>query len=87
MGDNGKLYVPKELLPIYKDTILSIATILVPNLFETELLTDIQIKNEEDAWEAINVLHGKGIETICISSAELPTCVDRLCVFASSRKG
>ncbi|KAH1013489.1 hypothetical protein HUJ04_002473 [Dendroctonus ponderosae] len=87
MGDNGKLYVPKELIPIYQQFILPIATILTPNLFEIELLTDIKITREEDIWEAIAALHSKGIETVCVSSAELPACADKLYIFASSRKG
>jgi pyridoxal/pyridoxine/pyridoxamine kinase len=36
MGDNGKMYVPKELLAIYKDTILPLADIITPNQFEAE---------------------------------------------------
>lgn len=87
MGDNGKMYVPKELIPIYKESILPIATILTPNLFEAELLTDIKITREEDIWQAIAALHSTGIETVCVSSAELPASVDKLYIFASSRKG
>lgn len=86
MGDNGKMYVPKELLSIYKNEILPLATILVPNLFETQLLTDMTIENEQQVWTAIDVLHGKGIETICISSAEFSD-KNQLSVFASSRRG
>jgi pyridoxine kinase len=36
MGDNGKMYVPEELLGIYKDTILPLADIITPNQFEVE---------------------------------------------------
>jgi len=87
MGDNGEIYVPKELLPIYKESILPIASILLPNHFEAQLLTGIKIENESDVWNAINVLHDKGIETVCISSAEFPTSLNTLCIFGSSRKG
>lgn len=83
MGDNGKLYVPKELIPIYKDIILPLATIVTPNLFETELLTDMKIETVSDVWKAVDILHGKGCETVVISSAEL-TEKSNLCVFASS---
>ncbi|KAH1024609.1 hypothetical protein HUJ05_004069 [Dendroctonus ponderosae] len=62
MGDNGKLYVPKELIPIYQQFILPIATILTPNLFEIELLTDIKITREEDIWEAIAALHSAPVK-------------------------
>lgn len=86
MGDNGKLYVPKELIPIYKNFILPLATIITPNLFETELLTDLKITNEVDVWNAIDILHKKGCETVVISSAELGE-ESNLCIFASCRKG
>lgn len=85
MGDNGKLYVPKELIPIYKNFILPLATIITPNLFETELLTDLKITNEVDVWNAIDILHKKGCETVVISSAELGE-ESNLCIFASCRK-
>jgi len=43
MGDtwNGKgaMYVPEELLPVYRDQVVPIANILTPNQFEAELLT------------------------------------------------
>lgn len=71
MGDNGRMYVPKELLPIYKDTILPLADVITPNQFEVELLTDHKITSIEEAWEAIDLLHSKGIQTVCLSSSEL----------------
>jgi len=43
MGDiwdgEGKMYVPKELLPIYKEEVIPIADVLTPNQFEAQLLT------------------------------------------------
>ena len=43
MGDKwegeGKMYVPEDLLPVYKDEVIPIADILTPNQFEVELLT------------------------------------------------
>lgn len=44
IGDNGKMYVLKQLLPIYKMTIVPLADILMPNEFEAELLTYIMVK-------------------------------------------
>lgn len=34
MGDRGHYYVPEELMPIYRDTILPLADVVVPNQFE-----------------------------------------------------
>lgn len=86
MGDNGRLYIPEELVPVYQELIIPLATIITPNLFETQILTDMEINNLEDVWKAIEILHKKGCETVVISSAELSHTKD-LCVFASSLKG
>ncbi|KAK5646487.1 hypothetical protein RI129_004951 [Pyrocoelia pectoralis] len=69
MGDNGKMYVRSELLPIYKE-LVAIADIITPNQFEVELLTDKKINTIEDAWDAISILHEKGCKTVVISSTE-----------------
>ncbi|KAG5889016.1 hypothetical protein JTB14_033945 [Gonioctena quinquepunctata] len=86
LGDQGQLYVPKELIPIYKESVLPLAYIITPNLFETELLTDTTIKNMGDIWKAIDILHKKGCQVVVISSAELGDNKN-LSVFASSKKG
>ncbi len=39
LGDNGHLYVPKELIPIFRDELLPISDIITPNQFEIETLT------------------------------------------------
>ncbi|KAJ8954372.1 hypothetical protein NQ318_011045 [Aromia moschata] len=85
MGDNGRLYVNEELIPIYKN-IISLATVITPNLFEAEILTDTKIKRTDNIWKAIDLLHKKGCETVVISSAELEDRPD-LSIFASKRKG
>jgi len=48
MGDNGQLYVPKELLPVYRDEIIPLADIITPNQFEVELLTEKIFFNNKD---------------------------------------
>uniref|UniRef100_A0A8W8JC83 Pyridoxal kinase n=1 Tax=Magallana gigas TaxID=29159 RepID=A0A8W8JC83_MAGGI len=70
MGDNGEMYVPAELLPVYIDKILPIADIVTPNQFEVEKLTGIKITSEEDAIEAMKILHSRGPKTVVISSSE-----------------
>nr|CAH7764422.1 unnamed protein product [Callosobruchus chinensis] len=86
IGDNGKIYVPKELIPIYKEFIIPLATIMTPNLFEAELLSDIKIKNPDDVWDACKILHSKGCQTVVISSAEFEN-IPGLHIFASNMKG
>lgn len=71
MGDNGKLYVPAELLPIYRNLIVPLADVVTPNQFEVELLTERKITSVADAWDAVELLHAKGCKTVVLSSSEL----------------
>jgi pyridoxine kinase len=57
LGDNGKLYVSESLVPIYRASILPLATVLTPNAFELSLLADITVETESDAFRACNILH------------------------------
>lgn len=84
LGDNGQMYVPKELLPVYKDVLIPLSDILTPNQFEIELLTGYCVKTVDDVWEAFNILHEKGCKTIVLSSSDLG---GKLMAFASSRVG
>jgi len=68
MGDDGKLYVTRDLLPIYQNTILPLADIVTPNQFEAELLTGIQITDMQSAFQAMDFFHAKGVKTVVISS-------------------
>lgn len=68
MGDNGKLYVTPDLLPIYQETILPLADIVTPNQFEAELLTGMKITDKKSALAAMDALHAKGVKTVVISS-------------------
>ena len=71
MGDTGPgWYVPQSLLPIYKDEILPLADVCVPNQFEAELLSGCSISNENEALEAMKVLHDKGIRIVILSSVD-----------------
>lgn len=36
MGDDSKLYVPEELVPIFRDQLCPLADVLTPNHFEAE---------------------------------------------------
>ncbi|KAK3582051.1 hypothetical protein CHS0354_025657 [Potamilus streckersoni] len=73
MGDNGKMYVPEELLPVYRDVIVPLADIVTPNQFEAELLTGMKINTEKEALQAMQILHDKGPKTVVISSTNLGT--------------
>lgn len=71
MGDNGKLYVPEDLLSVYQEHIVPCADIVTPNQFEAELLTGIKIVDIKSARKAMQRLHEMGAKTVVISSSEL----------------
>lgn len=71
LGDNGKLYVPQSLIPIYREEIIPLSDICTPNQFEAELLSETKIKTEVDAWNALNWFHEKGVKTVVLSSTNI----------------
>lgn len=84
MGDNGQMYVPKELLPIYRDEIIPLADIITPNQYEIELLTERKIQNENDVWETTKYFHeNKNIKIVALSSTDLGETQNQLKAFLS----
>ncbi|XP_034950521.1 pyridoxal kinase isoform X2 [Chelonus insularis] len=81
MGDNGKLYIPEELVEIYKKEIVPLADIITPNQFELELLTNRKIHSLDDVKDAINYLYKQGPKTVVISSTDIN---DRLIAVAGN---
>lgn len=86
LGDNGQLYVPKSLIPIYQNEILPLADICTPNQFEAELLTGNKINSVSDAWQATEWFHEKGVKTVVLSSTTVGTDGE-LIGFLSQRDG
>ncbi|XP_041351850.1 pyridoxal kinase-like isoform X2 [Gigantopelta aegis] len=86
MGDNGKMYVPEDLLPVYRDLIIPLADIITPNQFELELVTGITVKSAQDAIKGIDILHGKGVKTVVLSSGLLADDGKLMCI-ASTDNG
>lgn len=72
MGDSEPVgwYVPKELLPIYRDEILPLCDICVPNQFEVEMLSGCKITDEMSAFRAIEKLHDIGVKVVVLSSTD-----------------
>ncbi|PIL30403.1 hypothetical protein GSI_07589 [Ganoderma sinense ZZ0214-1] len=56
LGDSGRLYVSPEVVPIYRNA-LRLATIITPNWFEVEVLTDTKITDTASLQHAIRTLH------------------------------
>ncbi|XP_027076374.1 pyridoxal kinase-like isoform X1 [Coffea arabica] len=71
MGDEGKLYVPQELVSVYREKVVPVASMLTPNQFEAELLTGIRIVSEQDGREACNRLHAAGPPKVVITSMNM----------------
>ncbi|XP_077253754.1 pyridoxal kinase-like [Tasmannia lanceolata] len=71
LGDEGKLYVPPDLISVYRQKVVPVASMLTPNQFEVEQLTGFRITSERDGLEACNVLHAAGPSKVVISSVHI----------------
>ncbi|MED6199266.1 hypothetical protein PIB30_074301 [Stylosanthes scabra] len=71
MGDEGKLYVPQELISVYRERVVPVASMLAPNQFEAELLTGFRIQSEGDGRKACNFLHAAGPSKVVITSINI----------------
>ncbi|KAK9369932.1 Ribokinase-like protein [Lipomyces kononenkoae] len=72
MGDEEKLYVAPDVIPVYQD-LLPLATVITPNQFEAELLSGIKFHTAADIMKGLGILYDKyGTPNIVISSA-VPT--------------
>mmetsp|Transcript_22560 Transcript_22560/g.34645 ORF Transcript_22560/g.34645 Transcript_22560/m.34645 type:complete len:322 (-) Transcript_22560:92-1057(-) len=88
LGDNNKLYVPQELVEVYRNEIIPNADVVTPNQFEVEQLTGIHLKNLEDAKTACCCLHSVGPEIVIITSLEgLEGSNDEMMTIFASRRG
>ncbi|KAJ8567425.1 hypothetical protein K7X08_019633 [Anisodus acutangulus] len=71
MGDEGKLYVPPELVAVYREKVVPVASMLTPNQFEAEQLTGSSITSEKDGQEACIILHAAGPSKVVITSINI----------------
>ncbi|XP_047991570.1 pyridoxal kinase isoform X2 [Leguminivora glycinivorella] len=83
MGDNGKMYVPEDILPVYRDIVVPLADIITPNQFEAELMTGLRVEDVQGAYKVIEELHSKGVKTVVLSSSDLGD-KDNMIAIASS---
>ncbi|XP_003463994.1 pyridoxal kinase [Cavia porcellus] len=77
MGDKwdgeGRMYVPENLLPVYREKVVPVSDIITPNQFEAELLSGRKIHSQEEALAVMDVLHSMGPDTVVITSSDLPS--------------
>jgi pyridoxine kinase len=82
LGDDGKYYVPVELVDIYRNKVLPRAYMVTPNQFEAELISGVTIRTEADAIAAITALMALGPKVVILTSAELDAEAGKLCCYA-----
>ncbi|KAK3986880.1 proliferating cell nuclear antigen [Cladorrhinum sp. PSN332] len=71
MGDNGNLYVTRDVVPVYRG-LIERADLILPNQFEAELLSEVKIIDMASLGHAIEVLHERyGVPHIVITSVSL----------------
>ncbi|TLS24777.1 hypothetical protein PpBr36_08649 [Pyricularia pennisetigena] len=72
MGDNGNLYVAQDVVPAYKG-LVEYADLILPNQFEAEVLSEVNIVDLPSLTKAVEVLHTRfGVPHIVITSVTLP---------------
>ncbi|KAF8888121.1 Ribokinase-like protein [Infundibulicybe gibba] len=71
IGDAGQLYVAADVIPVYRE-MLHLATIITPNWFEAETLTDVKLKDIASLQQALRILHHDyHVPNVVISSIPL----------------
>ncbi|TGZ82189.1 Ribokinase-like protein, partial [Ascodesmis nigricans] len=79
MGDQGRLYVSESVVPVYQ-TLLSHADLIVPNQFETEVLTGISVTSLDSLSTAIDTLHSRyNLPHVIVTSVTLPNSNTMYC--------
>ncbi|KAF8705554.1 glycosyl hydrolase 30 family, partial [Rhizoctonia solani] len=69
MGDDGKMYVANDVLPVYRDRLLPLATVITPNWFEVELMTQIHLASQDSIRSALRSLHfDHGVRNVVVTS-------------------
>ena len=81
LGDNGKLYVPQEFVPLYRTTVIPLANLITPNQFEAEyvmvqtltesrrVLSERKLRNQGDALSILAHFHQLGPEHVVVTSS------------------
>lgn len=86
LGDNGKLYVPEELVAIYRSEVLPLASVATPNQFEIENLSGVNIESEADAIKACNVLHDAGVPVVVVTTLDYARDRGAICMMLSEKR-
>lgn len=75
LGDNGKLYVPEDLVQLFRDKLIPRADIVLPNQFELEQLTaGGPVESIDAVIERVGQLHARGPSTVLVTSLGPELC-------------
>ncbi|KTW27883.1 pyridoxal kinase [Pneumocystis jirovecii RU7] len=86
LGDNGRLYVSSDVIPIYKQ-LLFICDLITPNQFEAETLSDKKISSFETLLTCLKSLHKSYcLKHIVVTSIRFGADDKELHIIASSCK-
>ncbi|KAJ2884825.1 putative pyridoxal kinase [Coemansia aciculifera] len=85
LGDDNALYVPQELVAMYRDVLCPLAKLVLPNQFEAEQLTEMKIRSTEDAKRACDKLHSFGVPNVIITSINVEGDSSQLHLIGSER--
>lgn len=74
LGDNGKLYVSKDVIPVYEEMLRSgLVNLVTPNQFEMEVLTGIKIDSFQTLKLAILEFNNRfKVQNVVVTSVMFP---------------
>lgn len=89
LGDNGKLYVPENLVTVYRQRVLPLAHVLTPNCYELSLLAEIEYpKNEQDVLSGCSMLHTQyGVPMVVVTGSPFSTTSGKISMIVSLLEG
>lgn len=79
MGDEGRLYVAAEMVDAFRERLVPLASVMVPNSYEATLLTGVDVCSVEDALRACDALHARGPHTVVREGREGGSVMPVLC--------
>ncbi|KAK9474897.1 Ribokinase-like protein [Dipodascopsis tothii] len=87
LGDENKLYVSADVVPAYRDVLLPMATVITPNQFEAEMLTETKITALDQIPDVLQKLHQRyKVKHVVISSVVFEAgATEFVCVGSSAR--
>jgi hydroxymethylpyrimidine/phosphomethylpyrimidine kinase len=77
-ASTGGRLLDAEAVPLLKETLLPMASVITPNLYEAEILTGRRVRNLEEMEEASRVIKGLGPDVVITGGHLKGECVDLL---------